>query len=143
MKDGLAIRQDCVTFLSQGTIAHEATTRQVNLWHVDQAVETSREITERHGATPFGFYFTTRGRGDKDLDSRETARSGVYYLNGIIETADQIEERGDPGERTLLANMRGNHWDKVVRNARGYPWAQPLRDGDVVLARPRAPEGRE
>ena len=143
MKNGLAIRQDFVTFLSPGSFVHETTTKRVNRWHVDEAVEMSKSITERYGATPFGFYFATRGRGDGELDSREVARSGVYYLNGVIESVNQIEKRGDPGERTLLKNMRGNGWDRVVRNTRGYRWTQPFRDGDVVLERSREPEGPE
>jgi len=37
-----------------------------------------------------------------------------------------------PGDnRILLANMRGNRWDAVVRTRRGN--FQPLEDGDVVV----------
>ena len=77
------MKKHFVTFLSPGTFFHEETTREVDSWDVDAAVTQSRQILERHNATPFGFYFTTRERGEDDFNSREVARSGTYYLGFV------------------------------------------------------------
>jgi hypothetical protein len=86
---------------------------------------------------PYGFQFSTRKRGPNDLDSKETKRSGTYFLGGRIETVETIAKRRDPKERILLDNMRGNGWEKVVINDNSYRWTQPLRHGDVVLELPQ------
>lgn len=122
-----------VTFLSPGTMFAENTTKPIEAWDVDKAVEMARGVKERHGAVPYGFYFTTRERTDADLDSREAARSELYYLGGRIETLAEIEARADPKESILRSNMRCNGWDRVVVNDNSWRWTQPLQKGDVVL----------
>lgn len=48
-------------------------------------------------------------------------------------TAVDIEHRNDGSDyRTLLSNMRGNGWERVVLTRRGN--LQPLEPGDVVVA---------
>ena len=132
----IPVQQNYVTFLSPGTLVAEERTKPVDLWDVGQAVEMSKSVTGgRYGATPFAFYFTTRGRDDGDLDSREIARSGHYFLHARIETFREIEKRADPKESILLSNMRVNGWDSVVRNQDGYEWTQPLREGDTIIGR--------
>lgn len=77
-----AIQQHFVTFYSPGTMVAETTAKPVADWTVDVAVEMARGIKERHGAAPYGFCFTTRGREADDLDSKEIARSPFYWLGG-------------------------------------------------------------
>ncbi len=91
------------------------------------------DIRAWNGARPYGFFFRTRSRGPDDLDSKETARSGVYYLGGTVATLAEVEARNDPTEETLRANMRGNGWDRIVTNTNSWKWTQPLGDGDTVL----------
>ncbi len=122
-----------VTFTSPGTFVAEETTRSVAAWDVAVAQEMAKEIVERHGARPYGFFFTTRSRGPEDLDSKVTARSPFYYLGGKVETLAEVKARGDARDRILIANMEGNGWDRVVVTANGYRWTQPLRETDVVL----------
>jgi len=126
------MQQHFVTFYSPGTFVAEETTKPVAAWDVDAACEMARDITERHGATPYGFRFTTRARGDADLDSKVVATSPTYYLGGRIETLDEVEARNDPKETILRSNMRGNGWDRIVVNDNSWRWTQPLSDGDVV-----------
>lgn len=123
-----------VTFYSPGTFVAEDTTRPIDSWDVAKAREMAAGITERYDVRPYGFVFTTRERGDNDLDSGEVARSGTYYLPHCkVLTLDEIKARNDPQDRILIANMEGNRWDRVVRTTQGWRWTQPLGENDVVL----------
>lgn len=122
-----------VQFLSPGTFVSEMTEKPIDAWDIETAVLMAAEITERHGAKPYGFRFTTRGRGPDDLDSKQTARSGVYYLGGKIETLAEVEARNDPDERILLSNMRANGYDRIVVNTNSWRFTAGLNAGDVVL----------
>lgn len=122
-----------VTFYSPGTFVAETTTRPIDSWDVDAAMRMAREIKERHGAVPYGFQFTTRSRDDNDLDSTVSARSNLYYLGGKIVTIDEIRARALPEERTLLRNMEGNNWPRIIVNTNSWKWTQPLNDTDVIL----------
>jgi len=93
------MKKPFVTFLSPGTFVHEETTREIESWNTDKAIEMARGIQERHGATPFGFYFTTRTRGENDLDSKVSDRSKMFYLGGKVETLEEVilsKKRGNP-----------------------------------------------
>lgn len=122
-----------VTFLSPGTFVAEDTTKPIESWDVDEAVKMARGVKERHGAVPYGFYFSTRERTEDALDSKEAARSDFYYLGGRVETLAEIEARADPKESILRSNMRCNGWDRVVVNDNSWRWTQPLHKGDTVL----------
>lgn len=122
-----------VTFYSPGTFVAEDTTRPIDSWDVDAAIEMARGITERHGAVPYGFRFTTRSRSDGELDSKVTAKSNLYYLGGRVETLAEVEARDDPKETILRSNMRANGYDRIVVNDNSWRWTQPLGADDVVL----------
>lgn len=122
-----------VTFLSPGTFVAETTTREVATWDVDEAAAMAQKITERYDATPYGFQFSTRERGDDDFDSKETARSGVYYLGCVVKSIDDLRAENDPRNEILISNMEANDWPRVVQTTKGWKWTQPLREDDVVL----------
>jgi hypothetical protein len=122
-----------VTFYSPGTFVAEDTTKPVDGWDVGAAVAMAREIIERYNATPYGFRFTTRTRGEDDLDSKVSAKSPMYYLGGKIETLAEVEARNDPEERILLTNMKSNGYARIVVNTNSWKWTQPLKDDDIVL----------
>jgi len=122
-----------VTFCSPGTFVPETSEKPIESWDVEAAKGMALTIHERYGATPFGFYFTTRSRGPADLDSKESQRSNFYYLGGKIETLAAIEARNDPKESILRSNMRGNGYDKVIVNDNSWRFVGLLRDTDVVL----------
>lgn len=127
------MKKHYVTFLSPGTFVHEQSTKEVDSWDVGTAKRLARGIKERHAASPFAFYFTTRTRDDNDFDSKESARSGLYYLGGKVETIEDVRERNDPRERILLSNMECNGWHKIIVNTNSWKVTQPLGDDDVVL----------
>jgi len=123
-----------VTFFSPGTLINETTTKPVDAWDIEEAIKMARSVKERHGAIPYGFQFTTRGRGEDDLDSKVIATSCTYYLGGRIETLAEVEARNDPKERVLRSNMRDNKIDRIIVNDNSWKVTLPLRDGDVLLA---------
>lgn len=125
-----------VTFYSPGTFVAEDTTLPIDAWDVPTAKAMATDITERHGATPYGFRFTTRGREADELDSRVIARSPMYFLGGVVETLDQVKARATEADRILIGNMEGNGYARIITNTNSWRWTQPLRDDDVVLEWP-------
>ena len=87
-----------VTFYSPGTFVAETTEKPIDSWDVETAKQMAHEIKERYNAVPYGFRFSTRTRGDGDLDSHVSATSPLYYLGGKVETLDEVEARKDPKE---------------------------------------------
>ena len=65
-------------------VTFESTEKEIDSWDVKKAMEMARSIKERHGATPYGFRFSTRERRDDELDSKTVAHSGMYFLARII-----------------------------------------------------------
>lgn len=127
------MKKDFVIFYSPGTFVAETTVRQVPSWNIPKALKLMTDVKERHGAVPYGFRFTTKKRGLRDFEPKEVAKSGMYYVNCRVETLDEIMNRGDPEESTLLENMRRNGWDKVVSPKTGWSWSQPFKEGDTLL----------
>jgi len=124
------LKKEFVRIFSPGTFVAEDNLIEVESRDVDAAVELTRGIIQRHGATPYGFRFETYGREDDELDSRVLDRSPMYYLGGVVRTVEEVEAAAEPGERILLSNMQCNGYDRVITT--NY-WTQPLNDGDVVL----------
>jgi len=136
-----------VTFYSPGSFVFEETTQPIDSWDVREAFERSRTVLERYGARPFAFEFSTRERGDEDLDSKTVARSPRYYISGKIETREEVEARNDPKEEILRSNMRCNHIVAAVTCCSPYRSTHPFDDGAIVLDAngneiARAPAGR-
>ena len=138
------MKQHFVTFLSPGTFVAEDSTQRIEGWDVEQACEMAHGVRERHSATPYGFYFTTRTREPEDLDSKQTSKSPMYYLGGEIRTLEEVAAANDPSESILLSNMRCNGYDRIITNYNSWQWTQPLKPDDVVLEwapRQEAPDG--
>jgi hypothetical protein len=129
----MAMKQHFVTFCSPGTFVPETTELPIKSWDVKAAMKMAHGIVERYAATPYGFYFTTRGRSDKELDSRTTEKSGFYWLGGVIETLEELEKRNDPKDKILLSNMRINGIKKIVTNDNSWRFRGELHDDATVL----------
>lgn len=127
------MKKHFVTFFSPGTFIAEDTVKPIKSWDIATAKRMALAIKERHGATPYGFQFTTRTRTENELDSKISARSPMYFLGGKIETIDDVAKRADPKEEILLRNMRANKWNKIIINDTSWRWTQPLQKTDVVL----------
>ena len=122
-----------VTFLSPGTFVSEQTQKEIDSWDVDKAMQMARNIKERHNATPYGFYFSTRSRKDNELDSKVTKTSGIYYLGGKVLTLKDVKARNDPNDKTLIWNMEVNKYNSVIENTNSWKVTMPLNNEDVVL----------
>ncbi len=124
-----------VTFYSPGTLVAEDTTLPIDSWDIEKAKEMARGIKERHGAVPYGFQFSTRSRGDADLDSKVSKESPMYYLGGKVETLAEVKARATDSERDriLVSNMECNGYKRIITNNNSWRWTQPLKYTDVVL----------
>src|SRR5690242_8622300 len=96
-------------------------------------MKIARDIRERYDARPYGFRFSTRERGEDDLDPKVTAESNLYYLGGTIETLAEVKARATADDRILIANMEGNGYDRIITNNNSWRWTQPFKSDDVVL----------
>lgn len=127
------MKRHFVIFYSPGTLFAETSSRQIDKWDVDLAMEIAHEIVERHGAIPYGFRFSTRTRGKNDLDSYESENSRMYFLGGQIMTLKELEKLNNPDDKILISNMRINGYKRVVINTNSWKWVQPFNKGDIVL----------
>ena len=127
------MKKHFVVFMSPGTLFHETTQKEVASWDIDKAKKMAVGIHERHGATSFGFYFITRSRGEKDLDSKITATSPTYFLGGTVETLQKVKARATKEDNILISNMECNGWNRIITNTNSWKITLPLRDKDVVL----------
>jgi hypothetical protein len=127
------VKKHFVEFFSPGTLVAETSVKSMHAWDVDSAVEMAKDIKERYDAMPYAFQFFTKERNDDDLDSKEVARSGYYFLGGSVMTLHELELRADPDERILRDNMKRNGYDRVVINRNSWKWTQALEPDDVVL----------
>ena len=126
------MKKHFIIFLSPGTFFSEQTEKPIDSWNVERAISLSRSITERYNAKPYGFQFTTRERSKNDLDSKETKRSGTYYLGGRVMTLADVK-RDMPDEQILISNMTCNGYKKVVVSETPWRSIHPLEKGDIVL----------
>lgn len=122
-----------VTFYSPGIFVAEETIKPIDSWDVDAACEMARTVLERYNATPYGFRFSTRGRSETDLDSKEVARSNFYWLGGTVEILAQVKARATEKDQILVSNMECNGWDRIITNNNSWKWTAPLDPDDVVL----------
>lgn len=111
----------------------EMTEKPIAAWDIVTATEMAKTVSERHGARPYGFRFTTRERQEDWLTTKVVANSVFYFMSGKVETIEQVRQRNDPKERILLSNAEDNGHRRVIHITRGWSWTQPLDDGDVVL----------
>lgn len=122
-----------VEFLSPGTFVSESTVKDIAAWDVDAAKMMAGDIHERYGARPYGFRFLTRTRGPDDLDSKVSARSGIYYLGGTVRSLADVKRDNLPDEDILRFNMEANGYGRIVTNDNSWRFTAPLADDDVVL----------
>ncbi len=127
------MKKHYVTFYSPGTFVAEQSTLEIDKWDVDKAVDMAHEIIERYNAKPYGFRFTTRTRGRKDFDSKETDHSNFYFLGGQVKTLAEVKAENNPKDEILISNMECNGWDKIVINTNSWRWTMPLDKTDVIL----------
>ncbi len=137
-----APKKTFVVFYSPGTFVSESSEREVATADPAEAVRLAAGIKERYNSGPFGFRFETRvvageiddGFGGKlKVQPRTLETSGMHYINGTLETVDQVRERGLSSERILLSNMEGNRMPIVVTGCSPYKWTHEFSAADVLV----------
>ncbi len=118
-----------VTFFSPGTFVSETTTKEIDAWSVDLAMSMARDIKERHGATPYGFYFETKA--SDGWEPKTVKSSGNYYLGGQLLTIDDIPDTKE--NKTLRWNMKYNHIETVIENTNSWKVTMPFNKSKDVL----------
>ena len=131
MTTKMEITQHFVTFLSPGSFVREEKTMPIAAWDTDTAQDLAADVVERHGARPFCFYFTTRGRSQDDLDSSILKKSSRYFINCHVQTLEEVQ--ADPASRILAANMESANWTRVATTRSGFIWTDRMLQGDAVL----------
>lgn len=119
------MKQHFVTFLYPGSFFPEESTVAVESWDP----EPWRNWEASRPYRPFAFYFTTRERGDADLDSRQTAKSGRYYLGGETFHVDELPQ--DESHRILRSNIAQHEGKTAIRCSTGN-W-QPFLPEDTLF----------
>ena len=137
-----AVRKHYITFMSPGTLFSETSDKEVDSWDVKQAVQMAKSIKERYNATPYGFYFKTfithppidDGEGGTlNVQPKQVADSGRYFLGGKLESFDDVEKRNDTNEEILRSNMRANDWAWVCVVTHKYKSTQPFEEKDSLV----------
>ena len=106
-----------VTYLSPGTLFSEINTKEFDSGNLELLIPTiksyAEEITQRHGAKPYGF--TIEGV------------EGTYYIKGTIKTFHQVaqENFGNP-DTILIKNMRINNCTHVIVGNSPYQFSMPF-----------------
>lgn len=135
-------RKHYVEFFSPGSFISETSTKEISSWDTRKAVELSRNIQERYGASPYGFKFITKiehppipdGEGGMlEVQPKIVDTSGIYYLGGELETYDDFANRNDPKDSILLSNMRCNDWWIVIVNTNSYKFTQPFYQNSFIV----------
>jgi hypothetical protein len=119
-----------VTFLSPGTFVSETTTQEIDRWDTILAMKMARDIRERHGAKPFGFYFETKT--SDGWEPKTVKSSGTYYLGGRLLTINDIPDTKE--NETLRWNMKANDIETVIENTNSWKVTMPFdKNKDVLL----------
>ena len=128
------MKKHFVHYMYPGMIVSESRTLPIDEWNVETAIHME-PVNNFTAYGSYGFYFSTRGRGEDDLDSRMLERSHLYFFEGIVETLDDV--RNNPiGRNVLLANMEMNNYRRVITPTRpryNDEWTVPMENADVVL----------
>ncbi len=114
-----------VRFFIPGSFFPESTTQEVR--------ERTPEAAKPWPDCAFAFQFFSQEQMEGEsgvLVGPETDKSGRYYIDARKMTAEEIEKEV-PESRMLVANMRGNGWQYVVKCRTGN--FQPLEDRDRIV----------
>lgn len=114
------VKKHFVKFFSPGSFVDEVSVYEIEDWDTKKAILISKKVNERYNSKPFAFIFITKENDGTTLDSRTTAKSGLYYLNGEIKTLQNIIDENNNENRILISNMKNNGWKKVIIT--NTPW---------------------
>jgi hypothetical protein len=100
----------------------------------------ANEITERHGAKPYGFQFVEQivaepiddGEGGTlRVEPKEVFRSGMYFIGGKLIRYDDVPD--DQDHRIMRSNMRSNRHPICCETRRSYRWTSTFKAEDFCV----------
>lgn len=104
---------------------------------VDLAGRSPQEIAETADRRTVGFSTEKVASGTVTVDgqtvelkSQPFAKSGTHWIDGEVMTVEEVKTKV-PDSKTLVANMEGNGWTRVVKTRAGT--FQPYSEGDTVI----------
>jgi hypothetical protein len=140
--------KNTVVYLSPGTFVPEVTERDVETWDPIRAAAEAQTVTERYDAKPYAFYFrrveVVQGPRGKVVELQELECSGRYFINGKVETLEEVEARATEDDgAALLRNMRINQIARIVTTQNGYHLhVCVFRDEDCVVTADMETQGK-
>ena len=133
------ITKHYVTFVSPGTLFSEETRKLIDRWDPRAACKMAKDIQERYGAKPYGFYFMTfvtapsvqlEGESFK-AEEKKKAESGMHFITGTLRRYDQTTF--GPDEAILKSNVEGNGYWVLIENRNSYKTVQPFGEKAVLV----------
>ncbi len=105
----------------EGFVCSNTTTVPVNNFDTK---EVEKHINDKNLTLPYAFCFITKSREDDELDSKITYQSPMIFVNGKVETKEEVFKRNDPREITLRSNMEIYEYETIIHTIRGgiYPY---------------------
>lgn len=118
-----------VTFYYPGALVGESCVREID----HPFLKDTLDRDESKGAYGFSFHSVNYVYIDgEEYKSEKVDQTGTFFIDGELITLEQIKENFW-GEYTLIANMEGNCWEKVVRTNTG--WFLPFEKNDQIINR--------
>jgi hypothetical protein len=136
------IEKHYVVFFSPGTLVSETSSKPVKSWDTEAVTLLWQGIEQRHGAKPYGFRFETRleaesipdGRGGKlRVEPKTIKQSGMYYIDGDLQTYSEVVKANRPDEEILRSNMRNNEIPVILINTNSYKFTAAFGEEDCVV----------
>ena len=116
-------KQLFVSVFSPGTLFSEQDSFEVESRELKPILTKIKDITQRHGAKPYGFRFQ---------DGNGKPLSGTYYITGRLIYFDEIPEN-DEDLRILRSNMRANDYPIVIENKNSYRFTGQFEEEDSII----------
>ena len=126
------IKQHFVTFKSPGMATAEHTTKEITPGTRSRPLRWPTTYWNATAPSPTASTSPPGPAPPQELDSKNIAKSGTYFMGGKIQTLQEVMAN-PTGNKTLIENMKGNHWDQVVTVTKGHQWTSPILKDDAVL----------
>jgi len=137
-------RQKFVVFFSPGTLFPEVSQMPVEMGTIEEAIQLSKGVIERHDATPYAFEFVTRiiadpiddGEGGKlKVTPKEVERSARHFIDGEVLLYENIVGEEEDGESSIAArNMKNSDSPIVVRCSSPFKTTSSFEKDHVVVS---------
>jgi hypothetical protein len=67
------------------------------------------------------------------VEAKALRRSGIYFITGTIQTAEEVLAGTDPKEEILRSNVRANKIPAIIINTNSYRATMPFEADSVLV----------